>query len=229
MLMRFAALFAFSMFSLGGWAEDGPVVLSCNDSNRKFNETTRIRSLAEDVVVRKSKNVLKVNVSGKVLIFRDESEDKPFGGSRYAFCDRRNGLILLHEHDDGGVSGKLINEATGIITPGGIDVMVSKDGRAYFASDQVDGMDGQYWTIYWMDGRKAWQGKSVAGALSEPRWLENGEFSATAHCLEDYEKSWTVKLIKRNNGKLDWSPTTKFNCKLLSVMHNGTGTSRFST
>ena len=183
-------------------------------------EKARIAKVGQSVVSRPSRHELRVLVNGKTLKFIDKA---PYGedmdGTRYEFCDRQDGYILLQFFDDMVFTGKLIDEASGAVTPGGEDVILSPDRRAYFASEQPDGLDGNVWKIYAINGKQSWSGYSfitepgnadmAMAYLSAPAWDDKGRFSATAQCANS-RKTWKTTLTK-NAGAWDWSPIVK--CK----------------
>ncbi len=166
------------------------------------------------MVARKGKHVLQVTTKAGVLTYKDKPPyDDPMDGVHYTFCDRKEGYILV-QHNETSLSGKLINEATGVVTNGGQSVIFSDDRRAYFADEQQDGRDGSDWTIYTADGKKSWSGVSVLESgkpaamyafLEAPTWLPSGELAATAYCINEESRKWQVKLVKKNN-TWDWTP-----------------------
>ncbi|MDM5175754.1 hypothetical protein PO883_00820 [Massilia sp. DJPM01] len=190
--------------------------LECSDSGDAAKEAARIRAAAAGVVTRTSQRALRVQAGGKTLAFADEPPyDDPYGGMRYAFCARKEGFILVLAGDFYLGTGKLINEATGALTPAGESVMLSPDRRAYFASAQPNGLDGSSWAIYALDGRQSWEGYNflphpvkpghMAATLADQRWEANGEFSTLASCFYGKSAPWRVKLVK-SDGAWDWRP-----------------------
>jgi len=197
-------------------AQDRPLTLGCDDPREREQEAQAIRKLAGDVVKRRSAHALDISVAGKVKKFIDRPpHDEPFSGVHYYFCDRKAGFILLFKTDESVFSGTLINEHTGAITPGGEQVILSPDRRAYFVSEQPDGLDGEQWKIYFVDGKLSWSGFSFISNhdhahayLEKPMWGLNGEFMAEAMCTQKPEKRWTVKLVNKD-GRWEWSPKKK--------------------
>ena len=122
----------------------------------KGDEKARGATRGKGVVSRHSRHELRVLVNGKTLTFIDKA---PYGedmdGSRVEFCDRQDGYILLQVFEDMESTGKLIDEASGAVTPGGEEVILSPDRRAYFASEQPDGLDGMVWKIYAINGKQS--------------------------------------------------------------------------
>ncbi|WP_152601734.1 hypothetical protein [Burkholderia paludis] len=156
-------------------------------------------------------HVLRVNVAGKALLFKDI----PAAGLdniAYTFCGSLGGYSLIGWDDGDEFTGKLIDERTGRILPAGQEVIFSPDGRAYLAIGQEDGLDGEDWAVrYANDGRVSWQGHSfiVSGnvgaaplhELSNPRWGESGKLEAEASCRDS--PNAVVGLIK-TQGRWSW-------------------------
>lgn len=195
-----------------------PLILDCPIPLGERDERKRIQQVAKGVVERKSQHELQATVTGRTLRFIDKPSDYELDGTYYRFCDRKDGFILLMFAENDSVSGKLINEANGQVTPGGERVSISADRRAYFASEQPNGLDGSVWNIYSVDGRLSWSGFSFlplngnsdekSADLSNPKWEANGEFSAEAYCITKIETKWKVKLVN-TAGVWDWRPKRK--------------------
>jgi hypothetical protein len=208
-------LFAVLMLSITALSCEAQALhLECDDSAK---ETAAIQARAPGVVKRISKHVLEIRTPARTLTIKDQPPfDEPFSGVHHTFCDRKDGFILLSVTDEDVWTGKLINEQTGEVTPAGGDVIFSPDRRAYFAREQPNGLDGNRWKIYALNGKLSWSGfsfievKNMPGHmqayLENPAWLANGEFSAKATCIGGHnEQSWNVKLIKGRDG-WSWKP-----------------------
>lgn len=193
----------------------GSLELRCGSPG---TEKASIRSFAPGLVVRKNKRQLLVRTKAGIQEFNDKPPfDEPFSGVRHEFCDRKDGFMLVGVSDEDVGTGKLVNELTGAVTNGGTTVQFSQDRRAYLAWEQPDGLDGNVLKIYSIDGKLSWSGYSyiedgsweyMFASLEELTWLPNGELSATARCVTDYERHWPVKLVKRN-GAWSWQPRGK--------------------
>lgn len=192
--------------------------LNCEhvDPTEPVVEATLIRELGGGLVKRASPHVLLIQSGGHEVRLEDKPpHDEPFAGLHHWFCDRRGGFILLRTADERSFAGTLVNEATGAVTPAGVDVIFSEDWRAYFAEVQPDGLDGLEWTIHGVKGELSWAGYNAmpdpkhpdrnVATLDEPRWKSTGEFVAQATCITANEKTWPVTL-KKIGGKWDWSP-----------------------
>lgn len=196
----------------------GTLSLDCPIPVNEREEKKKIQQMAKGVVERKSPRELQVTVNGKVLRFVDKPPYDEPDGTYYRFCDRKDGFILLMFAEDDLFTGKLINEANGQVTPGGERAVFSADRRAYFTSEQPNGLDGNVWNIYAIDGRRSWSGFNYiplngnrgykTAELSNPKWESNGEFSAEAYCVLRTETKWKVKLVKIA-GAWDWRPKRK--------------------
>ncbi|KQV58069.1 hypothetical protein ASE26_24250 [Duganella sp. Root198D2] len=178
----------------------------------------RINRLASGVVARKGAHLLKVTTKAGVQTFKDKPPyDEPLDGVHHYFCDRKEGFILIKVEDGGEFTGKLIDEQTGTVMKGGESVLFSEDRRAYLASEHGDGLDGDVWTIYAVNGQVSWTGYNFISApdqsyryvdLGMPAWMPNGELVASATCASDENRKWKMKLVK-NNGQWDWAPRKK--------------------
>lgn len=196
-------------------AHGAGVHLACTSAdNEDAAEAKRIAARAQGVVRREGRHVLSVRTAQGVLRFADKPpHDEPLSGDHYRFCDRRDGFILLQRSDESDFTGVLVDEATGRKTEGGAEVLFSNDRRAYFATMQPDGLDGQRWTIRAVDGTPSWSGYSfierhkdhIAATLDTPAWTDTGEFTAMAQCLASDRLRWKVKLTKVG-GQWQWLP-----------------------
>ncbi len=193
--------------------------LSCPDPRNEGKEAELISLLAKDVATRKSLHELQIKTVNKFHIFRDKPpHDEPLSGTHYYFCDRKDGFILLMKEDEMLFTGTLINEVTGQITPGGETVIFSIDRRAYFTTEQPNGMDGSIWKIYAVNGKISWDGINYIpkngdwnyadAYLEDAQWKNNGEFMAIARCTKNLDISWKVTL-KKNDGIWGWHPKKK--------------------
>lgn len=215
-LVRGAA--ALLMLGLSGClnlAHGAGAHLACTSAaDEDAAEAKRIAARAQGVVRREGKHVLSVRTAQGVLRFADKPpHDEPLSGDHYRFCDRRDGFILLQRSVESDGTGVLIDEATGRKTEGGEEVLFSNDRRAYFATMQPDGLDGQRWTIRAVDGTPSWSGYSFIekrkgefdATLDTPAWTDTGEFTAMAQCLGNDKLRWKVKLTKVG-GQWQWQP-----------------------
>jgi len=189
------------------------ITLTCGDNS---DDRTLIKRFAPDVVTRINQHQLNILTKvGSATLVDKPPHDEPLSGVHYLFCDRRDGFLLITMQDDTRFGGKLINEQTGAITDAGQDVVISHDERAYFAAVQPNGLDGEEWSIYAINGKKSWSGYSFIpqkdnpgqfyAYLEHPTWLPSGEFTATASCASKIDMKWTVKLVK-NQGEWSWKP-----------------------
>ncbi len=186
------------------------------------NEAAVIKA-AGNAIVRKGKHELLISAGGKSIHIKDKPPyDVDDAGISYSYCGRQNGYFMIFKNDQGetNFSGLLINENTGAVTPGGQTVLFSPDLRAYLATEQPDGLDGEVWKVYASDGRLSWSGFSFIpdaeegssyAALAHPAWTEKGVLTAEATCEGKTNGSWNVAL-KKINGKWDWSPKNNQSC-----------------
>ncbi|MCH8619532.1 hypothetical protein [Undibacterium sp. TS12] len=209
---------ALSVFwALPGQAES--IKLDCKDPSSKGNEARAMQQLAKDVVVRPSKHVLTIKGKSGTLKFEDKPPfDDSLDSITYHFCDRKEGFILLMHHDQDMFTGKLYNEETGKITPGGEFVLFSDDRRAYLIEQQPNGLDGSEWKIYAVNGQLSWSGfnfiqrdddrNMIDADLNTPAWTASGELTAQAQCQQKPQVKWQVKLVKKA-GEWSWQPRKK--------------------
>ncbi|WP_423380306.1 hypothetical protein [Burkholderia sp. LMG 32019] len=174
------------------------LTLNCADAqagtlNQKAAES-RLMAESHGLAERIAPHVLRINVEGKTLLFKDIPSDG-LDNIAYTFCGSRGGYSLIAWDDGGEFTGKLIDERTGRILPAGREVIFSPDGRAYLAIWQEDGLDGDDWAVrYADDGRVSWQGYSFIASrdidntplheLSNPKWTASGKLTAEASCRD---------------------------------------------
>jgi len=212
--MRFLsalAALALCTFSLSGNA--AALTLSCPDSD---SDADRIQQLAPDVVNRTAPHTLQIKTAKDMVSLVDKPpHDDPFSGTHYQFCDRRDGFVLIAMQDESLFTGKLINEATGAVTDGGVKVLLAPDGQSYFVTEQPDGLDGEVWKTYTTAGKALWSGYSFVTRdgsadsetsieLNAPVWQANGTLSVTASC-PGTEIHWPASLIRKGE-QWSWQP-----------------------
>jgi len=211
LITMLGAILVMCMFTV----DAATLSLDCPLSMDEREEQTRIRKRATAIAERTSKHMLQVTVNGNVLRFIDKPPYDEPEGSRYRFCDRKDGHILILAHVDDVITGKLIHEASGAMTPGGESVIFSADKRSYFTSEQPNGLDGNVWNLYRTDGSRIWTGFSfiarktdpdaISAFLAKPKWDANGMLVAQASCLARPDTTWKVKLMN-TAGNWNWSP-----------------------
>lgn len=190
--------------------------LECPDPRGKGVEAKSIKSLAAGVVERRGKHELRVKTAKGLRKLVDKApHDEPLSGLHYYFCDRKEGFVLLRVEDGSTFTGNLVVEATGQVLPAGQTVLFTPDRKAYWASVQEDGLDGEVWKIYTANGAVSWSGynflheKGEGGRmyaeLANPTWAPNGQFIAQAQCLNKLDRTWKVRLT-RISGEWDWRP-----------------------
>lgn len=215
MQIRMLTLCALCLLPYCVQAQDG--LMSCDDVGKhKKGGKADTGATVQQI----KPHLLQVNTAAGPRRFADKA---PYGeelsGVRYEVCSEQDGFVLLHKADEGLFTGTLIDLQSGAVTPGGETVLFSPDRRAYFVTEQPDGLDGSQWKIYARDGRLSWSGYSftetakgsgmVAMFLGEPHWLPNGEFAAKASCNGTFDDSWPVKLIRQAKGEWRWQPQKK--------------------
>ncbi len=218
-LRPFAAMLLLAV-AAPSFAQQAGLVLDCNNPDTPAKESALIGKLADGKVTRKSLHLLLVQAGGRTIRLADEPPyDEELAGTHYRFCDRKDGFILVLKEQDVDFTGTLINEATGAVTDGGQQVILSADRRAYFATTQPDGLDGEEWRIHFANGNVSWSGYSfipdevhagyASAYLSKPQWQPKGTFTALAMCAEALDRQWLVTLTKLADGSWDWRPKGK--------------------
>lgn len=214
-------IFCLALIFTNAIADTPNLRMSCQE---KRDETKAIHLLAKGVIFRKNEHTLEIKLASKTMMFVDTPPyDETENDNQYYFCDRKEGFILISNNDTSFFTGLLINENTGQVIPGGLEVIFSNDKHAYYIQEQPDGMDGQLWKIYTVKGKLSWSGYSyiprngdwnfASAYLDRPAWKENGEFTATAECFTSIDnnkptpptKKWAVTL-KKINGEWGWFP-----------------------
>jgi hypothetical protein len=211
--MRKALVILMLFLAMPAWSDASTLTLDCaaamNTTNEKVAEA-RLLSATHGMARRLSEPVLQLSVAGRLLTFRDVPSDEALMDLSYTFCGSREGYSLIGKSNGTLFTGELIEEKSGHVLPGGLQVIFSPDRRAYLAVEQENGIDGTDWTIHYADsGKISWKGYSFIAStnpsieLENPRWTEKGEFIATAHCWEDVPDT-TARLINVS-GKWRWA------------------------
>lgn len=217
----------FFIFSTGvcvaGGSESGASQAVSLELHCHSDKEALLIKAAGEKVVRKSKHELLIRAGGKMQSFKDlPPYEENFPGARYHFCEYQKGFFLLSKEEDVLFTGTLINEATGLVTPGGRTILFSPDMRAYLATEHPNGMDGNVLKIYSITGRLSWEGRNyltgpdpnmAIAYLTDWSWSPKGEFKAKAECSnkignpssgpQDKPQAMTLKKIK---GEWNWHP-----------------------
>lgn len=191
-------------------------VLRCRAPYDAAKEAAEIRRLAPESVQRTAPHVLRVTTAARALVLKDVPPyDEPLSGQHYYFCSRGAGYLHFRFEDDSLFTGVLVNEQSGVLMPAGQEVIFSPDLRAYFATEQPEGLDGEVWKIRAADGRPSWSGYSfitrqdrpdtIYATLDQPAWTPSGELTARATCIDGNWTRWQVKLLKIA-GDWQWRP-----------------------
>lgn len=171
---------------------------------------------------RVSPYILQVNWQKGKSLFEDPLPYDEENGHTWAYCGySAKAKMHLIKQNNGNFTGKLLNERTGKILPAGQDVLISPNLKYYLASSQPDGLDGQEWVIYGVDGIIVWEGysfienpirkDSILAELSEPFWNSKGNLESSYTCLSalpDNVGSTTVTL-EEVKGVYNWVPEAK--------------------
>ncbi|KVG66829.1 hypothetical protein WJ33_26095 [Burkholderia ubonensis] len=189
--MRNVLLAAAMILAMPAWSSAASLVLDCKNAamgslDEKVAEARLLRE-TQGKATRVSVHLLLVKAAGRVLEFRDVPSNEALMDVHYAFCGSRDGYSLVGWANGDVFTGKLIDEKSAQVSPGGLRVIFSPDRQAYLTVEQEDGMDGEDWTVHYAnDGKASWKGhsffrsKSASIELDDPRWTDNGELIASA-------------------------------------------------
>jgi len=145
--------------------------------------------------------------------------------AQYVYCgyEPHTAMHFIEREGETLDGGFLVNQHTGATLRAGKSVLFSPARDQYLAVVQPDGLDGEEWRLYRIDGTELWKGFSFLpvfrkdlgyetsyAELSHPRWI-NGDVVVTATCLlasqPASQKVGTVDLTLRNGvAKYEWAP-----------------------
>jgi len=180
---------------------------------------------------RLSRHVLQVNWKNGKALFEDPMPYDDELGHGFAYCGY-SAKAKVHLIQQGGdmsyFSGVLINEETGEQSAAGQHVLLSPGLKFYFASSQPDGLDGQEWEVYSINGISMWKGYSfienpsnkgnIYAELSWPFWNAQGKLESSYQCLSasnDYLvhkiplPGRTKVILEEVDGAYAWAPEAK--------------------
>ena len=199
--------------------------MDCSTTDR---EVPSMLKYAPSGAKRLNPYTLQVNWKNGKALFVDPV---PFDaeGATWSYCGySANAKLHLIQHNDGDFSGELLNDQTGNILQAGQHVLISPNLRNYFASSQPDGLDGEEWEVYSIDGISVWKGYSfiedpsnkghIYAELSWPFWNAQGKLESSYQCFSasnDYLVNKTplpdrTKVtLKEINGAYAWTPEAK--------------------
>ena len=208
------------MFSTNALA-DG-YKLSCSEALQSEDVEAKLLKQAPSTSTRISKHILEVRFATGAKRFADKPPYEELSGTRWTYCgyDVENKFHLIGKSDEALFTGIVILEQTGKILKAGHTVLISPDKRKYLAIEQEDGMDGENWTLFDINGKKIWAGyagivkrypgnnyDSVYAQFENPDWDQDSNIRAEATCGGAKVKGAVVLKLK---GKLwAWEPTPK--------------------
>jgi hypothetical protein len=213
------------MLVLAGWAgistgarAQSELLIECHD------EAAALRN--NPIVARTDSIHLVLHLDKGPRVFRDSlgpPGDPPAAQFVYCGYEPHTAMHFIARVGETVDGGFLVNQHTGAVLHAGKSVLFSPLRDQYFSVVQPDGLDGEEWHLYRIDGMELWKGFSFLPVfrkdlgyetsyadLSHPRWV-NGAVVVTATCLLTSQpasrKVGTVDLTLRNDaGKYDWSP-----------------------
>ena len=165
---------------------------------------------------------------GSTNLMDDPNDDHPLVGTYYEYCDYYPEVKLHHitMAVDDVFTGILLSDETGKVLDAGQVVLFDSTYSRYFTSRQPNGLDGEEWLLYSIDGKQLWQGYSGVSAIDEKTgvtyfetilfapWFDmQGDLNARGACFQDY---WSNNaehnarhlrhLLKITDGDQSWSP-----------------------
>ncbi len=190
--------------------------LSCLNTG---SECEAITERAKGLVARKGMHALEIRCKNGTKTFSDKpTYDEQLAGIHWNFCgyDEERGLFLIGKQIDSLSTGILVDEISCKVKRAGQSVLISPDNTQYLAIEQMDGVDGETWTVFTIDGREVWSGYAgvtrldkgagydyVYAQYENPRW-KNNELTADFICSSSSVRG-SVNLINPH-GKFRWEP-----------------------
>ena len=198
---RGLVLVGILLLSVRGFADSG-TQLDCSGK-----ESDRLKK-APSGTTRVSPHELRIPLLQGFKTFSDEPPfDQEFDGKEWWYCgyEPTSRVYLVGLRDQDVFTGMLLRQETGQLLEAGQSVVISPDASKYFASRQPNGMDGEEWRIYKMDGSLVWKGDSDTDRRYKPSWNAKGQLQARYRCgSEPDDKAKTVTLTDRGSGRWDW-------------------------
>jgi len=185
---------------------------------RSADENSRIRQ-APHGAARRGKHTLLVHWAGGVQTFTDKPPyDEPLDGVAWTYCgySPTTGFHLIGYRNIDKFTGKLVNEKTGELIPGGHAVAFSPNLEQYIAYEQPDGQDGETMYLFSRKGVLLWKGfsgllsrdrKAVLADFDDVHWDLSGKL--TAEFRDPNGKKQTLKLVDEKDGHLEWQPQNR--------------------
>lgn len=174
-------------------AKDASLSLTCNSNNK---ELVAMRQ-AHGAVRRVNKHVLDLAFKSGTRRFIDKPPHGPLSGLHWRYCgfNEKKRVHLIGMNKERQFSGQLMFESNGKPMKAGHTVLFSRNGDKFLAIEQEDGMDGELWTVYGVDGKMKWTGyagtiieidgiESVASTFTHPTWDQAGELAAQFTCAD---------------------------------------------
>jgi hypothetical protein len=182
---------------------------------KSMQENERFRS-APHGVRRIGSHQLEVTWTGGKKVFTDKAPyNEPHDGIWWSYCgyEPKLGLHLLLKQDNYVFTGKLLDDRSGDVLPGGHVVLFSPDMKYYLAYEQPDGQDGETIRLHTRNGTLLWKGFN--GILSPDGITLVADFERMEWDLQNRPrasgrlengKTFTVTLTQGSNGKWEWLP-----------------------
>ncbi|HEX7816265.1 hypothetical protein [Dyella sp.] len=200
-LVAIAATSSFAHSAPSSFVPTGVSSLSCDNVDTPAKEAKLIAQM-KGIVQRVSKHELRLHMDDTSVVLKDKPPYDEAGGDVHTYCGTAVGFALVSGATSESSSGTLYELSSGKTQPGGFAVAFSPDRRLYLARSQDDGMDGELWDIYSIDGKQVWKGESiligaddqVAIDLDAPHWISPTQLEASAECDHDITGKATLTL-----------------------------------
>lgn len=180
--------------------------LSCEGAG---DERTALKQ-APSGARRVNHHVLEVGFKSGAKRFTDKAPHEALSGLHWRYCgyDGHAKVHLVEMTKESLRSGELLYEDTGTLLRAGHTILFSPKQHEFLAIEQKDGMDGELWTVYDIDGTAKWSGyagtlkrlngiDTVVSSFERPQWNTQGEL--TARCA-DSKANGFVTLQHSSNG-----------------------------
>ncbi len=200
----------FVLFGSTGIAADRPKDFASSVLSCPLNEKDVNLDKSPKGAKRLNEHTLQVNCANEIKFFEDKPPyDEDLGGLHWHYCDYdpKSGFHLIAKQNEDLFTAVLLDNATGKVLEAGEHVRFSPDGEKYFASRQIDGMDGQEWFVRSLNGIILWEGTSEMDRLEQPSWNRSGELQAVFRCSEGKKKTARITTLTKSGKKWIWLPS----------------------
>lgn len=152
----------------------------------------------------------------KRFVDKPPHDDGDIGGLHWRYCgyNARARAHLIEMTDESSYSGDLLFDETGELVHAGHTVLFAPGDKEFLAIEQEDGVDGENWTVYDIDGKAKWKGyagttakvdgiDTVIATFDHPQWTKQGDLTARFVCTST-KAHGVVTLMQSPSGALSW-------------------------